>query len=399
MAEHLDREHYLPIRKQDLVALLARNLDPGSSQAFRDLCKILSAYFHFEYHKKLEVLKDEYAPFDPDSVTQSIEPLTETQKPEHLERLFQQLNELAARANFQKLDSALIRSATQGASDLGINMDVDFSIFERLEVYTRGEETGTRFRRVWYKFFRKECVQVPLYQRLMLMAKLKASARLPESVDTADVFIKLFKEVPKLDLEMLLPGARLVMPGSMRLKLGGSLVSGLLLIGYNIVKQIVAAAVLGFWGLLAAVLGYGWRQYYGYQSTKTACHLRLTRSLYYQNLDNNSGVLYHLIGEAEEQECREAILGYYFLWQHAGSTGWTREELDDAIEAELERQTGLKFDFEIDDAMEKLLRLGMVEPVSDRYRAVPIEEAQRRLDEAWDNFFQYNVPQKTHLAG
>ena len=36
--------------------------------------------------------------------------------------------------------------------------------------------------------------------------------RLPEDADTRNVFIKLFKDVPQMDIEMLLPGGRIKMP-------------------------------------------------------------------------------------------------------------------------------------------------------------------------------------------
>ena len=57
---------------------------------------------------------------------------------------------------------------------------------------------------------------------------------------------------------------------------------------------------------------------------------------------------------------------------------------------ELEGRLGLKVDFEIGDALEKLERLGLVSKQGERYRAAPIETALERLDYRWDNYFQYN---------
>ena len=128
----------------------------------------------------------------------------------------------------------------------------------------------------------------------------------------------------------------------------------------------------------------------GYQSTKTAHSLRLTQSLYYQNLGNNQGVLFHLLDEAEEQECREALLAYYCLWRHAPAQGWTMADLDDYVEMDLERLANIKVDFEIDDAMAKLERLNLVTKNGDHHVAVPIEKALESLDYTWDNYFKYN---------
>ena len=38
----------------------------GDADEFRDFCRILEALFHFEFHRRLETLKNCYAPFNPD---------------------------------------------------------------------------------------------------------------------------------------------------------------------------------------------------------------------------------------------------------------------------------------------------------------------------------------------
>jgi len=180
------------------------------------------------------------------------------------------------------------------------------------------------------------------------------------------------------------------------LKLGGSFLGGLGFIVYKILTELYVVLAIGFWafwGPIAAILGYGYKQWYGYQTTKTTYSLQLTQSLYFQNLDNNAGVLNHLLDEAEEQECREAILGYYYLWRHAGEKGWTSAELDDFIEAELERLAGIKVDFEIDDALAKLEHLQIVTKDGDRYRARPVAKALEMLDWTWDNYFKFSNPE------
>src|SRR5262249_43672473 len=150
---------------------------------------------------------------------------------------------------------------------------------------------------------------------------------------------------------------------------------------------------LAFWGPVSLVGGYGYKQYAGYASAKQAYHLQLTQSLYYLNLDSNASVLTHLLDEAEEQECREALLAYYYLWRYGGERGWTSGDLDDYVEMDLERLAKLKVDFEIEDALAKLDKLRIVEKVGDRYRAQPIAKALEMLDYTWDNYFKYNNPE------
>jgi hypothetical protein len=146
--------------------------------------------------------------------------------------------------------------------------------------------------------------------------------------------------------------------------------------------------MLTFLGLLAGTLGYGVKSFFGYLRTQQKYQLNLTRSLYYQNLDNNAGVLFRLLDEAEEQECREAFLAYYFLWRHAGAEGWTSERLDGEIESFLEREIDVKVDFEVGDALAKLRRLQLIEEQAPGcWRAMPIERALSALDRCWDDLF------------
>ncbi|MBX9680915.1 MAG: DUF3754 domain-containing protein [Gemmataceae bacterium] len=395
MADLVDREHYIPIRKSDLIRLLATDvgMEPASADQFRRFCEILTATFHFQYYELLEEIKDNYAPFDPEAVTAAVAIDPPEVRESKLEELFRRFDELMRKANFKELGLEDLKKALDKASDVGINMDVDLSIFERLRVYVRGEGKVQRFvRRIW-TYWRRQEVMLDLYLRFVIIVKMNPTARVPQEVDTADVFLKFFRDIPKDDLEMMLPGARVMMPFSQRLKMGGSVLSGLAILGYNIAKQLFTVAVVGatyLYGFIFALIGYGWRQYAGYQNTRNIYNLRLTQSLYYQNLANNAGVIACLIDEAEEQDCREAILAYYYLWRFATPEGWTAAELDDRIEQELERLANLKVDFEVEDALEKLVRMKLATQSGDRYHAVPMDQALETLDETWDNIFTYH---------
>ena len=81
------------------------------------------------------------------------------------------------------------------------------------------------------------------------------------------------------------------------------------------------------------------------------------------------------MNEAEEQEFREAALAYFFLLTRAGAAGWNREHLDDAIEEFLEQTAKIKVDFEIGDAVDKLVHFQLVENRGDGLLyAVPLRE-------------------------
>jgi hypothetical protein len=420
MAEYADREHYIPLRKSDLVDLLLRDkqLPATDREPFRQFCRLVSAIFHFEYLAELEQLKDAYAPFDPDTETKALKKLLPEDRLDRQNKLFDHFIALMERANFKRMSWKDVEEAMAGgASEWGVNMYVDPKNFDRIEIFCRGDGVGTRGLRRWYSPWKTEQVRVPIYQRLAFIVKMRPNRGLPLEVNTDGVFLKLFKDIPKLDLETILPGARMEMPRGQKYRLSGSVLSGLGLllwkIGldlWNLVVGIGAAAAtltlggltaisMTLWAPIAALFGYGYKQWAGYSFARTSYSLMLSKSLYYQNLDNNAGVLTHLLDEAEEQECRETMLAYFCLFKHAPATGWSARDLDDYVEMYLEGETKLKVDFEIEDALAKLERLKLVTKTGERYKAVPLPQALERLDYLWDNFFKYNKPeQETRLT-
>ena len=399
-AEHWAREKYIPIRAADLVERLGGEpmLDEPERHAFGQFCRLLTATFHYEFHAKLTELKDAYAPFDPDSDTLANRRLSATARQQRADELFDKFGWLLERANFERLTRRDLEHALSAGSDWGLRLSIDLDMFDRLEVYSRGDVMTQKKRRRWRTFYRSEVVDVPVYQRLVVIFQLHGYRTIDGHLDGETVYIKIFKNIPRVDLEMLLPGSRVKMTLIDQSKILLPTVSGVAMTGWKLFQGALVVAVTGFYGFLTdlglviATLGYGVKSFYGYLRTQQKYQLNLTRNLYYQNLDNNAGVLFRLLDEAEEQECREAILAYFFLWRRAGDEGWSSERLDREIEAFLERETGVSIDFEVGDALEKLKRLGLVETDERKMlRAVPIERGLERLDCAWDNLFRYNL--------
>ena len=389
------------------MRLLADELSdkPHGSADERDqflaMCRLLEATFHFEYHQRLEELKDAYAWFDPDADTRPRTPLDDVEHDRQAEALFEKLTALLERANYVRVSHERIKEALEGASDWGVNLDVDLEAFDRLEVFSRGEIVEHRSRRRLRHLYRQRRVEVPLYQRLVVAFRPK---RLEHSVDGQSVdglhantvYIKVFKSIPKMDVEMLLPGGRVKMALFDRGRILLPTVSGLAITVYKALSGALVLAVAGTYGLLTTLglvggtLGYGVKSFLSYLRAKEKYQLNLTRSLYYQNLDNNAGVLFRLLDEAEEQEVRETILAYHLLRTRAEARR-SETDLDLCAEKFLREILGTDVDFEVDDALAKLKRLGLVDVLPDgSLRAVPLEEALCRLDSAWDSFFQYS---------
>jgi len=396
-----DREPFIPIRKTDLVELLCRDWPPGihDRDHFRRFCRRLDSTLHCEYHARLEQLKDAYAVFDPDSDTEPLGPHDPSQTAGEIERLFAQFIGLLERANFKRLGPGDMSAALHRRTDWGINLEVDFKVFDRLEVFVRGDVIGQRTRRRWQNLMRLEEIRLPVYQRLVVMLKLREGAGHPAHVDTDSVYIKLFKDIPKVDLEMLLPGTRVKLSLTDQGKIVLPTLSGIAITIWKLLQGALTVALasayesLAVLSLVGGTLGYGLRSFYGYLQTKQKYQLSLAESLYYQNLDNNAGTLFRLLNEAEEQEFREAVLAYFFLLTKAGEAGWNRVQLDDAIEQFLDESMQLKVAFEIGDAIDKLVRFQLVRHCDDGLlRAVSLREALMALDRAWSHAgHEFNV--------
>jgi hypothetical protein len=404
MAEYTDREHFIPLRRHELVDLLCADKEVAEQEheQFRQFCRLVRATFHYDYNQQMERLKEAYALFDPDSDTKPLAKVPHDERQAKLNDLFTQFNWLMEQADFRHLSTDKLDASIGNHSYWGLRMDVDFRAFERLAIYVRGGCVQKRPHRRLTGLYRKEEVPVDVYRRVVMILKLRQHKRFASAVDTEHVFMQIFKDIPKQDMMMLLPGARVRMTRIDRGKVGFPLLSGLALAAWNIFRDVaenVANIIVHWqepamlWAITSGAVGYGVRSFYGYSQTKQRYNLNLTRLLYFQNLDTNAGVLFRLLDEAEDQQWREAVLAYYFLWRFAGDKGWLSRDLDDYIELELERRCNLKVDFEIRAALAKLERMRVVEKVGERYRAQPLAKALAMLDYTWDNYFKFNNPE------
>ncbi len=69
MSEYKDLTHYIPFRKVDILEMM---LSDGGLKTYEDrenfkrLAEILESRLHFDFHRKLEILKNNYYPMNPD---------------------------------------------------------------------------------------------------------------------------------------------------------------------------------------------------------------------------------------------------------------------------------------------------------------------------------------------
>lgn len=410
------RERHLPLRRHDLIAACAADprLAPAEREGFRDFCRILTSVFHFEFHDRLERLKRDHAPFDPDAdaIALAGSAPTAAERAERQRQLADGLTELLRSANYEEIPQETLAASLRGESLFQVRLAIDFDDFEQLLLFRRGASPRTATVRRWAGLRKRE-IAFDEYHRVVLLVRFRDAAwfaarkrdRLPFVPGTT--VIKLFRSVPAADLEMLFPNTEVRMKPIDMLLLGvPAVVSGVAVLVTKLLSTILLlAALFAFWlgfkkerveldqtQLIALAVGFGtlgvyvWKQLNRFKTRKIRFLKALTESLYFKNLDNNAGVLHRLVDEAEEEETKEALLAYWFLLTAPGPL--TSAEIDAGIERWL-AERGVDVDFEIADAAAKIARLGLVARDGEQWRALPLVEARAVLDRAWDSYFEF----------
>lgn len=266
---------------------------------------------------------------------------------------------------------------------------------------------------------RKESHDVVVYDDLILFVAMKPETQIVSKrhkrnlqrrkIRAGSVLIKYFRNIAAKDLNALFPNVRVVMSTLDKLSLSVPALAGGIPILINLASTItVLFLVIGFYlGLVAAVEqdhlkkafaamsglvalgGFIMRQWLRYQAQSLKYQKELTDNIYFRNVNNNAGIFDYMIGAAEDQECKEAFLAYYFL--RTATTAPTQAELESQIETWLREKFGVDIEFDVGDALAKLDRLGLLRREGDRLRVPPPEVTLARLDEVWANYFPFEV--------
>lgn len=373
----LPRLRFIPVRRSDVIALCKAEIahDDVRSREFELAIEKIECYFQREFHQIKQQLKDIYAPLDPDADTRLLQGLHTDVEPS---ALADTLALVLERANYEKVTEKALQRALKSSSLFQVRLFVDLDDFEEVLLYTRGASERQETLRELFGLWRRT-VRFTNYDRVLLYIRLKADVDEESTLgecQPGSTILRLFQNVPEADLEMLFPNIRIGMRLLDKLMIGiPALVSGGLVMTTKMgATLLLLGSLLGFWlgtsnepveldkGALialgagvAALAGYFWKQYSNFRNRKLKYTQALTENLYFKLLDNNTGAIFRILDDAEESECKESLLAYYFLLANGGAK--TAAQLDSAIELWLENQLNCAVDFEIDDALAKLLTL------------------------------------------
>ncbi|SHM75534.1 TMEM143 family protein [Flavobacterium saccharophilum] len=407
----MTREHYIPFNKEFLLEqqLATFSQDPKKVDDFKKLFDIIEHYFHYEAFNLNRNLKQNYALFDPD--------LSNKERKSFIGKsdfkVFKEtLLTVLALGNYTRIDQETLDIAFKESDLIGLNLSIDFNAFKDYEMYVRGQHTAKE--KVKKYFFWKKEVEIEYYDRVLIYLHYNDTNFLKEKkvklgkmpVEPGSVVLKIFKRVPKNDLETIFPNAipRMSLKDKLLLWVPG-IFGGISLLSAKVIPALVnmykayetgeAIDLLNSktslnQGLIAlGILSlYCFRQYNNFINKKIRYSKILSDSLYFKNLGNNSGAFYSLLNSSEEEVLKETILAYTFLYK--SETPLTAEELDTQIESWFETTLKTPLDFDVKDALDKLKNTGLGVETNGKWEVVSLEKALVTIDALWDGVFEYN---------
>ena len=406
----MKKENYIPFSKEILLEKQLEQSYTNETDAtnFKRLFHILEHYFHYEGFGLNQQLKLNYAHFDPDRLPEERVLYANKSNLKTFHTIFKKVLE---RGNFEKIEDEVLHKAINASDLVGLNLHIDFDNYDEYYLYARGLTKTKEQVKKW--FFWKNEVEIEYYDRVVIYLHYKDATYFESKkidpkklhIDPNSIVLKIFKRVPKNDLETIFPNAEpkmsltdkllLWVPGigggvpiisakviPALLKIESVYKSGNLLHLQNIKTSLIQAGVaLGVLGL------YLFKQYKGYVNKKNNFKKMLTDSLYFKNLGNNGGVFHSLIDASEEEEMKESMLAYSFLFQNNQPT--TAEVLDQQIESWFAQELKCHLDFDVKDALAKLQHIGLAQEHNLQWTVLPMEKALERVDEIWDGIFEY----------
>lgn len=394
--------HHIPFSKEDILSKFTSQRTHDDISDAKKIFKLLNNQIHLEFHQTIEDLDHNYAPFNPNT-HHNIKPNTQDSS-----AFIEHLTFALTKANYKALGQAELDEAFEAASLFKIRLHVDFNDYKQVVLFARGEHIRKENIYLFRRFFKKE-IEFNNYDSIVMFLQLKdeiIDSTLKSSCVPGSVVLKMFHNVPKADLEMLFPNTKIRMRLKDKLMIGiPALISGIVIAATKLgASFILLGALIGFWlgfsnepvtlnktSLLVLLAGFGtlagylWKQFSGFNNKKLKFIQKLTENLYFKNLDNNEGVYYRLVNEAEKEECKEVLLAYFYLLQ--SGKPMSAKELDLGLEQWINKTWGCCINFDIDDAIEKLERLNLTTQKNDCFMAVNMKKAIQVLDERWDNYF------------
>lgn len=416
MEQSAQRERFIPITRFALIDRLT-NPDawpPGEARHVRRFFRYLDYWRQQQYNAKLLSLEQNYEPFSPDSDLLITRSYTDDERSRLKRRVVDEIEYFLTQANYTRVDPSRVEIILTRDSYYGLDLQVDLQAFEELLIYYRGASARKDRRRTWRKFMLKQEFDVPIYRRLFVLFKLKTEAQrieevmrqrdisqsqatrlvrgwrrmLPAEVSDRYIYMKLFKNIPRTDLEMIFPNTRVNFRLMDKLKLGITGGAGFGVGAFGAAGKIALAATnpIAAAGAIVGLAGICFRQAMNFINQRQRYMIIMAQNLYFHAMADNRGVGIKLADRAAEEDVKEEMLLYAVLAKEQVNAR-DLKAVDEAIEKYLLDTFGVTVDFDLDDALGRLKAEGLVTEDRDgNLSALPPAEAARHIDRKWDVF-------------
>lgn len=420
-----DVESFIPLRRFDVVELCADK--SGDAGGFREFGHLLLALLHHESLKTLDALKDAYAEFNPDRDTIRID--READAGKLVETLKERFDETLMAANYRRLTTGELSRALHEASIIPLNTEVDLNDYHDFAFYYRGSSRESILVR---DYFKSKQVEIDNLERVVVLLRFKdpvhfedrRKKRKMQDIDfqPGKIYLYLYKNVPRNDLELLFPNVQVSMtwkdkllfalpaaagagPLLMKVLPSLGLIIGVILLmtmGPDMVRNLDMdpGENATLYPLLLAVLsasfalgGFAVKQYLNYKNKKLKFQKRVTDTLFFKNLVTNRGVLFTIVDSAEEELGKEMVLAYHHL--RRADRPLTKRELDERVEEWIRTHCDRDVDFDVHKALERLTSYccegkAVISENDGHWSALPLNEAKGVLDRHWDALYDYS---------
>src|SRR5262245_61339596 len=407
------REKFLPITRPALMdRLTAANLWPnGDAAQARRFMRYLDYWRRHGYAVKLLELEQTYEPFSPDSDLLKTRAFSPEERTAMQKRLVAQMASLLEQGNFTRVDPSNVHFILTKDSAYGLDLEVDLQAFEEILIYYRGATTISEYRRdVRRAYMRWREIKIPVFQRMFLLFKLKPFAvrveevmrehkldqkeaeravrrlrgLLPATVSSDYIYIKLFKNMPRSDVEMIFPNTKVRFRLFDKLKFGVTAGSGLGMGVFGTAGKVAMAS--NPYTLAAAVAGLGGialRQATNFLNLTSRYLVVLAQNFYFHAMADNRGVMTLLADRAAEEDIKEEMLLYCVLAKEPVNIR-DLDAVDKAIEEYLKETFELDVDFDVEDALSRLKADDVATELPDgTLKVLPPHEAALHIDKLW----------------
>ncbi len=422
------RERFIPVTRFALLdRLTMAGAWPGAqAQEARRFFRYLDHWRRQQYNAELNGLEETYEPFSPDSDLLMTRVFTPAERRVMQKRVVAGMAHILEQANYTLIDPSEVELILTRDFAYGLDLFVDLETFEEVLIFYRGASTKRDSRRRWHKFYLKEQIDTPIFQRLFLLFKLKsfdvrvrevmaaqkltrkeaeklvkrARASMPPQVKEDNIYMKLFKNIPRSDLEMVFPNTQVRFRFYDKLRLGATASGGIGLGAFGAAGKIALLATNPF-AAIGAVFGLGgiaFRQAVNFMNQKQRYLVVMAQNLYFHSMADNRGVMLKLAARAAEEDIKEEMLLYSVLAKE-NARKQDIPDIDTAIEQYLAASFGIAVDFDISDALRRLTEDGVVTERPDgTLVTLPPKDAALHIDAKWDRFLD-ELPEPLSAEG